>query len=163
MTGRRHDGGFTLVELLAVMTIVSILTAIAVTVFASAREKAVDTLTRSDARNVGGMLAAAWKVPGVTRVSLNTTGRDRYRIQSYKYNYLLHEEVFFGAEGVSQWNNATFFESPSSWCVTLVPFDDLSRPIPGREYHYDAGYGVASGSCRCPVESQTRTSRGTCA
>jgi type IV pilus assembly protein PilA len=50
--GRNEDNGFTLVELLVVIIVIGILSAIAIPVFLHQRTKAYDSAVRSDLRNL---------------------------------------------------------------------------------------------------------------
>jgi type IV pilus assembly protein PilA len=51
------DGGFTLVELLVVMTIIGVLAAIAIPTFLTQRAKAHDSATQADVSNLGREIA----------------------------------------------------------------------------------------------------------
>ena len=58
-SGARDDHGFTLVELLVVMIIIAILSAIAVPAYLGQRRAAWNTAAASDARQAAGVVAAA--------------------------------------------------------------------------------------------------------
>ena len=66
------DGGFTLIELLVVMIIIGILAAIAIPVFLNQRQKASDTSTKADVRNMGKEIATYF-VDGAGPLTLDFT------------------------------------------------------------------------------------------
>ena len=76
MTSRASDGGFSLIELLVVVIIIGILSAIAVPMFLKQKERAADSAMVSDVRNAISEIETYYTVNYAYPESLDDLGED---------------------------------------------------------------------------------------
>jgi len=130
---KRKDAGFTMVELLVVIVIIAILTAIAIPMFMHQRQKASDAAAKNDTHNVAlAVLSIIEKQPDLPTV---TVVGDEYFVEGERFGHLSPNVVFGGISGTSV----------NDWCVYMTnPKGDIAAT---QGYQYSAIGGLEPGSC----------------
>ena len=133
LSAARRDHGFTLIEVLVVVIIIGILSAIAIPAFASQRHKAVDASMKTDARTLATHLESYWLDRAEYPTGIVFTA----------------PTVTFGEETVtmSPGNIPRVFgsASPHSLCIQVTN-PGASDPVAGVVWMVDAGGLQALGS-----------------
>ncbi len=134
----RGDRGFTLVELLVVMTVLGVLAAIAIPVFLTQRGRAHDSATQADVSNLGKEVATYW-IGGAGPVVLDgsTPGRIAVTDGSSSTFARLTVGSSLPATGAS-----SGLDGAQTWCVALTdPAGNTGT------YRYSALDGLEPGDC----------------
>lgn len=141
-TGRAcgdRDGGFTLIEVLTVMVVIGVLSAIAIPVFLSQRAKAYDTATKRDLIEVAKQVTAEF-LHGGAAPSVRITGGE-YRVDAEVVGPVSHGVMIAGADpttvDVTGW-------TATAWCMTFTS-------EVGRSYRFSAQRGLEAGTCTSPT------------
>lgn len=135
------DGGFTVIEMLIVMIIISILAAIAIPTISSQRGKARDTATKTDARNLA-LAVQDWFFADAAAPAVQIAA-GRFEVGG--------RDVGAASPGtvVSGGNPAvvdTTGWTPTAWCLSLT---NPSGSI--RAFRVSAQRGVEAGTCTTPT------------
>ncbi len=135
---QEKDQGFTLIELLVVMVIIGILSAIAIPVFLSQRNKAYDAAAKSDVANIGREVATYFVDQTTLPTALGVTG------QTWTLTGAA-TPVPGGnlSPGVTSDTTRASFATAggvTTWCVSL-----LSQS--GTEFRYQSTAGPSTGTC----------------
>lgn len=131
-----RDEGFSLIELMIVMGIISILAAIAIPVILDQRQKANDTVTRADANTLGKHVVEYW-LGGTTAPTVTLTA-GRWVVAGVDVGKASSGVVVAGANpavvDTTGW-------TATAWCFTLT------NPNGSTSIKFSAAQGLASGTC----------------
>ncbi len=136
-----RDGGFTLIELLVVMIIIAILSAIAVPTIVTQRGKAKDTVTRTDARNLGHAVHG-WFLENPAAPSVQIVA-GRYQVGGVDIAAVSAGVAVDGADpavvDTSGWTSL-------AWCLALTNPSGAVQTV-----KMSAQQGLQSGACTSPT------------
>lgn len=134
----RPDAGFTLVELLVVLIILGILSAIAIPVLVNQRAKARDAAVKADVSNLGKEIATYWiGENGPLALDYSTPGR--VALTDGAYTTFARLTVGSTAPAVGAYAR---LDSSTDWCVALTdPKGDQ------KTYRYSGLSGLEPGAC----------------
>jgi prepilin-type N-terminal cleavage/methylation domain-containing protein len=142
--GSLREAGFTLVELLVVMIIISILSAIAVPAFLSQRKKSRDVATKSDIARVGKELAAYFVDGQQAQIVYTAPAAGSPARMEVRDAGGYSSGVIVLSEGTVQPGSAfqAHLNSPTLWCVALTnPKGDH------KTYGFSGTNGLRAGGC----------------
>ena len=135
----KQDKGFTLIELLVVVVIIGILAAVAIPVFLSQREKAIDAGTKSDLKNAATLMETYYvdtQGYGTAGAAVKKSATDNAAPQ------LAELKVSDGVTITVAFVRAASGNAPSTFCLT-----GTNAKSPG-VYRYDpTDGGLTPGAC----------------
>jgi prepilin-type N-terminal cleavage/methylation domain-containing protein len=135
--GRWADAGFTLVEILGVVFVIGVLSAIALPVFLSQRGKAADAATQRDLIEVAKIVVSAFaEDPSAPTVRVVD---GRYEVDGEEVGPASGSVTVAGADPVAV--NTTGW-TPAAWCMA---FTNSAGHV--RDYKFSAQWGLQPGSC----------------
>lgn len=135
---QEKDQGFTLIELLVVMIIIGILSAIAIPVFLSQREKAQDSAAKADVSTLGKEIATYY-VDSTTAPTIGGGSGSDYTIDT--------ESVGNSSANVILTTPVTTAWTATTWCVHVTNAEGDKATTANGGYSYSAANGLQNAAC----------------
>ncbi|WP_297081591.1 prepilin-type N-terminal cleavage/methylation domain-containing protein [uncultured Demequina sp.] len=137
-TARRgSESGFSMVELLVVIIIIGILSAIAIPFLMNHRKDANDAAAQSDAMNLGRLVRATWEDPDTTSVAVTVDANG---------NYVIDGEIAFPASDGVVFSGITNANDYDTWCIGFTHPNGDKAANPGVRFDSQNGY-VEQAAC----------------
>lgn len=143
-----REAGFSLIELLVAIIIIGILSAIAIPMFLSQRQKAVDTAAKSDVSTIGKEIATVFVDTAPKSVTIEI--KDNHYRMTAEGTSVSDQDLGAASDGVvvgSAGGKATAFGtggiSRDDWCIYVTAENGQQK-----NWQYSATGGLKQGTCK---------------
>ncbi|WP_169164675.1 prepilin-type N-terminal cleavage/methylation domain-containing protein [Cellulomonas taurus] len=141
-----RESGFSLIELLVAIIIIGILSAIAIPMFMSQRQKAVDTAAKSDVSTLGKEIATVFVDSQPTKITITGSQGGHYSMTATGTG-VTDQDLGAVSDGVAVQNVVTIPAggtlSRDNWCVWVHAENGQNK-----NWQYSATGGLKQGKCQ---------------